>query len=59
MRPDVLAWELNRYRRFKVWELLHATEEEFLRDPQHYVIRAVREKARYDAAALRARSRAA
>ena len=48
MKPIKLAWELKRYKHFHVWELLHIDTTTFLRDPQHYVIRAVIEAARYE-----------
>ncbi|MFA5445182.1 MAG: hypothetical protein WC262_09465 [Bacteroidales bacterium] len=48
MKAVKLAWELKRYKHFRVWELLHIDTETFLRAPQHYVIRAVIEAARYE-----------
>jgi len=48
MTPIKLAWEMKRYKYFKVWEFLRVDETTFLRDPQHYVVRAVLEAARYE-----------
>jgi hypothetical protein len=48
MKPIKLAWEMKRYKYFKVWEFLRVDTETFLRAPQHYVIRAVIEAARYE-----------